>query len=440
MKKENKDFIIIGFALFAMFFGAGNLIFPPSLGVMAGDKWVGAILGFFLTGIGLPILGILAISKSGGTVKGLAGKVGPKFSVFYGTVVIIALGPLLAVPRTGATTFEMGVKPIFPSANPIIVSIIYFSITLLLVIKPTGIIDRIGKILTPVLLLTLSFIIYKGVTSPIGAPVDTSITNPLFKGFTEGYQTMDLLGATLLGGLITGSLIEKGYKDKKEQFRITAKAGIVAGLGLLFVYGGLLYLGATASSTFPEDIAKTTLTMSMVSMILGDLGKVILGISVSCACLTTSVGLTGMVGDYFSELTKGKLSYKLVVTVSTVFSALISNLGVEKIVQFAGPLLSIFYPVAIVLVVLNLFDKYIKNKKVYAGAVFGALLVSLIDGISGFGINTSFIGAYTSSLPLSEGGLGWVLPAMIGLLLTSVLTSKRFKYSSIITRFAGLIK
>ncbi|MBS4538422.1 branched-chain amino acid transport system II carrier protein [Clostridium sp. D2Q-11] len=421
-KKINIDSIILGLALFAMFFGAGNLIFPPSIGINAGDNWFSAMIGFFLTGIGMPLLGILAISKAGGTLENFAGKVSPRFDKIYGVIAVVVLGPLLGVPRTGATTYEMGISPIFESISPIVVSIVFFSLTLFLVIKPSGIIDRIGKILTPILLIMLAIIIYKGITAPIGAPLNTGMVSPFSKGFTEGYQTMDVIVSTIIGGIIVKSLIEKGYKDKKTQFKITLRAGLISATGLAIVYGGLLYLGATGSSVFSADMAKTSLTVAIVGSILGEIGKVVLGVCVTAACLTTSVGITATVGDLFSEISGGKLSYKLVVTLSTILSAIIANVGVESIVAFAAPLLAVIYPVAIILVILNLFDGVIPNKKAYTGAVYGTLMVSVLDGIKALGVESPIVNSIMGVLPLADKGFGWIVPAIIGILIAVFIT------------------
>lgn len=424
MKKENKDFLVIGLALFAMFFGAGNLIFPPSIGLQAGENWFAAMMGFYLTGIGMPLLGILAISKAGGTIEGLAGKVGSKFSKVFGSVAVLILGPLLGVPRTGATTYEMGIKPIFSDVSPVLVSIVFFSVTLFFVIKPSGIIDRIGKLLTPILLIMLSVIIYKGVTAPMGTPIDTGMLKPFSTGFTEGYQTMDAIVSILIGGIVIASLKEKGYEDKRQQFKLTAKAGILAATGLAIVYGGLLYLGATGSSVFPQDIVKTGLTVSIVTTILGEIGKAVLGICVSCACLTTSVGITATVGDYFSKITEGKLSYKSVVIASSIISAIVSNTGVEQIVKFAAPILAVIYPVALVLIIMNLFDNLIVNKRIYKGAVYGTLCISIIDGITALGVDIGIVKNIVAILPLGKQGFGWILPALIGIVIVNTLTKK----------------
>ena len=428
IKNNNKDSLIIGLALFAMFFGAGNLIFPPSIGISAGDDWISAMLGFFLTGIGMPLLGIIAITKAGGTLENFASKISSNFGKIFGIIIIVILGPLLGVPRTGATTYEMGISPIFENVSPILVSIIFFSLTLFLTIKPTGIIDRIGKLLTPILLIMLSIIIYKGVTMPIGTPINSASINTFANGFTEGYQTMDALGAIIFGGIIFNSLLEKGYKDKKSQLKVTLKAGLISSIGLVLVYGGLLYLGATASSVFESDITKTNLTISIVASILGEMGKVVLGICVSAACLTTSVGLIATFGNFFSDITKGKLSYKASVIIATIISALIANLGVENIVAFSEPILAVIYPVAIILIVLNLFDDFIKNKVIYIGAVYGTLLVSIMDGLKSLGVNSPIFDNIINILPFWDKGFGWLVPAIIGMLIS--ITFSKFNINN----------
>ncbi|SHG94944.1 branched-chain amino acid transport system II carrier protein [Tepidibacter thalassicus] len=418
MNKTSKDVLVVGFALFAMFFGAGNLIFPPSLGLISGDKWSFSLIGFLLTGIGMPLLGIIAASKAGGSLSDLADKVSPTFSKILGTVIMLAIGPLLAIPRTGATTFEMGIKPLFPGANQIIASMIFFGITLFLVINPSGVIDKIGKILTPVLLIALITIIFKGITNPIGSPVNTGLENPFSKGFTEGYQTMDALASMVFAGIVISSLIQKGYKDTKEQVKLTIMSGLVAAIGLAIVYGGLMYLGATSSGIFPADIPKTNLTLAITEKILGNAGKALIGISVSLACLTTSVGLTATCGEYFNKLSKGKLSYKFIVVMVSIFSTIVSNFGVETIVKIAVPLLVTVYPIGIILIIMNIFDDFIPNKAAYTGAVFGALCISLFDALAAIGIKISIITNIILKFPLANEGFAWLIPAIIGSIIS----------------------
>ena len=187
MKNKTRDSIVVGFALFSMFFGAGNLIFPPALGNMLGDKYLLGIVGFVLTGVGLPLLAILACSRGNGTFEGITNKIGVKFTLILTTVLFFAIGPLLAIPRTAATTFEISILPFFPNWSPIIVMAIYFIINLFFVLRRSSIIDTIGKFLTPALIIILAIVIVKGVISPIGEIVSTDATNVLSTSLLEGY-------------------------------------------------------------------------------------------------------------------------------------------------------------------------------------------------------------------------------------------------------------
>lgn len=422
MKKFN-DILVIGLALFAMFFGAGNLIFPPYIGLLSGDKWFVSLIGFLITGIGLPLVGIIVMAKNDGEFEKFASKVGTKFSKILGVVIMLAIGPLLAIPRTGATTYEMGVKPLFPNVSPILTTTVFFAINLYFVINPSSVIDKIGKILTPILLLMLSIIIAKGIISPIGKLQSTAIENPFSKAFSEGYQTMDALASTVFAGIVIGSVVAKGYKNKKEQIKLTVFSALITASGLLLVYGGLMYLGATASAVYSIDIAKTTLTINITEQLLGSFGKIALGLAVAFACLTTSVGLTATAGEFFSKLTNNKISYKAVVILVTVFSAVVSNFGVETIVKIAVPLLVTVYPVVIVLIALNIFDDFIKNKNAYKGAVYVTLLISLVDGLTSAGINLNGLQNILSRLPFAKAGFAWLLPAILGFSIASVITT-----------------
>lgn len=423
--KQFKDVLVIGLALFAMFFGAGNLIFPPYIGILSGSKWFMSLLGFLLTGIGLPLIGIIVMSKNDGKFENFAGKVGSSFSKVLGVVIMLAIGPLLAIPRTGATTYEMAIKPLFPHVSPVIVTTIYFAINLYLVINPSSVVDKIGKVLTPVLLAMLSIIIVKGIITPIGQPISTDIVNPFSKAFAEGYQTMDALASTVFAGIIIGSVVAKGYKETKDQIKLTLLSGVIAATGLLIVYGGLMYLGATASGVFSSDISKTQLTIAITERLLGSFGKIALGIAVGFACLTTSVGLTATAGEFFSNLTNNKISYKAVVIVVTLFSAVVSNFGVEAIVKLAVPLLVTVYPVVIVLIILNIFDEFIKNKNSYLYAVYLTLIVSIVDGLAAIGINLKGAQALISKLPFAKANFAWIVPALVGVILPLLFGRKQ---------------
>ena len=420
--KNNKDAIVFGFALFAMFFGAGNLIFPPYLGMMSGPDWAIGFAGFIIADVGLALLAIAAASKCSGDINQMLSKVGKKLSLVLGCLIMVCLGPLLAIPRTAATTFEMGVAPITDSISPVLFSVVFFGITLALTIKPSKIVDIIGQVLTPVLFIALLVLIIKGISSPIGEISQASQISGVFsEGIAQGYQTMDALGATALSAVIMVSIAAKGYKSDKDKMQVIMKASVVAAIGLVIVYGGLTYLGATVSQMYTKEINQTTLILDITSLILGNGGKIVLAVIVSLACLTTAVGLTSATAQYFTTITNGKVKYTTVVIVVSVFSAVVSNFGVNTIIQFSAPILGIIYPAMITVVMITLVDNKIKNKNVYKGAVYGALTISILELVSSMIVEIPLL----SSLPLASLGFAWVVPAIVGGVIANFIKSDK---------------
>lgn len=407
MKKNSKDIIIIGFALFAMFFGAGNLIFPPFLGHAVGSKFAIGIIGFICTGVGLPLLAILSTTKGDGTFENMASKIGPKFAIIFTTLLFAAIGPMLAIPRTAATTYELAINPFFPSISPFTSMVIYFGVNLIFVLKESSIIDTIGKYLTPALLIILSVIILKGILFPIGEIVSTDATSVLATSLTEGYQTMDALAGLLFASIITSSLVAKGYKNE-EILPMTLKSGFIAIGGLAFIYGGLMFLGAQTTTTFAGEATKTGILLFISKSILGNAGIVIIGIAMGLACLTTSIGLLSAGSSYFDKLSKGKLPYKFNAIAICIISIIIGSLGVDKIVAISGPVLNILYPVAITLIFTTLFDKYIKNIKAVRLGVYTSLIFGILDIIPN--ISLDFI-------PLATSGFPWLLPTIVAIII-----------------------
>ncbi len=414
MNKKNFDVVLVGMALFAMFFGAGNLIFPPYMGFLSGSVWSIALLGFLITGIGMPLMGIIAAARAGGTVEHLAGRVGPRFARVLSIVVILAIGPLLAIPRTAATTFEMGVRPNLPWVPPAVSSVIFFVITLFFALNRATVVDKIGKILTPFLLVTLVTIIVKGIVTPLGPLTPGVLDNPFSSGFREGYQTMDAMASIVFAEIIIMALVYKGYKNVRVQVKMASLAGVIAATGLGLVYGGLMYLGATSRGLFAADIERTTLLIGIAQGLLGGAGKVALGLAVSLACLTTSIGLTATVGDYFNGITKGKLKYKPICVATVVFSGVFATVGVTRIVQIAVPLLVLVYPVAIILILLTIVGRKPIPRSIYIGAISGALAISVFDALNAAGLPITALNDLITNIPLAAAGFPWILPAMLG--------------------------
>lgn len=412
-QKRLNDVFVLGFALFAIFFGAGNLIFPPSLGLAAGKHWPLAALGFLLTDPVLPILGVIATSKAGGKAEDLGKRVSPTFAKALGALCILVVGPLFSIPRTSATVYEIAVKPFMPNSPIIITSVIFFILTYLFVVNQNSVMEKIGKYLTPALLIILTIIIIKSIISPIAPMIEPKANNFFLLGFREGYQTMDALGASLMAGIVLTDLIYRGYKGRKEQEVMTNKVGLVAGALLLFVYGGLTYVGATGGNLFKPGISRVDLLLGLVTKLFGTTGAVATSIVVSLACLTTSVGLTATTANYFNSISKGKISYKSVSIAVVLCSLVLSLIGVEGLISIAVPILATIYPVIIVLIVMTLFDKHIPNGDTYTGAVLGAFLVSFIININEATGLLGGIMKVIKKLPLFEGGFPWILPAVV---------------------------
>ena len=407
MKKSTKDSIVIGFALFSMFFGAGNLIFPGFLGNSLGSDFLLGTVGFVVTGVGLPLLAIVACSKGDGTFESIGNRIDRKFILIFTTVLFLAIGPLMAVPRTAATTFELSVNPFLPNVPAIVAITVYFAINLFFVLKKSAIVDTIGKFLTPALLILLVVLIVKGIVSPIGEIVNTNASAVLSTSLIEGYQTMDALGALLFASIVTTSLKDKGYKGK-EMPNMIFKSSLVAAIGLAFVYGGLMYIGAQTSGLVSQEIGKTGLLLLISESVLGKVGPAIIGLAMGLACLSTSIGLVSVGASFFEKISKGKLSYNLNAIVITIISLAVATLGVDKIVALSGPVLNLLYPVSITIIVTTLMSKYLKNMKAVRLGIYTSLVLSLLLLIPG--LNLSF-------LPLADLGFGWVLPTVLAIVI-----------------------
>ncbi|WP_270941948.1 branched-chain amino acid transport system II carrier protein [Romboutsia lituseburensis] len=420
MNKTNKDIVIVGFALFAMFFGAGNLIFPPFLGVISGESWLTGFGGFLLADVGLALLAVAAAAKCNGEVSKVLGRAGKNLSIVLGCAIMICLGPLLAIPRTAATTFEMGISPLASGFNPVLFSVLFFAITFILTIKPSKVVDIIGQFLTPALLVALGVLIIKGIVTPLGDINPTPMINDIFaEGVKQGYQTMDALGAVALSTVIITSLANKGYNDESQKVKLTMKAGIVAAVGLCLVYGGLTYLGATVSQVYGKDVVQTKLIVEITASLLGHPGKIILALIVGLACLTTAIGLTSATAQFFSKITNGKLKYEIVVTAVCIFSAIVSNFGVSTIIKFSAPILDMIYPATVVLVIMTLFGSKIKNDNAFKGAAYMALLVSVLTVANNLGISIPMV----TKLPFAQLGFNWIVPVLIGGVVGSFIPS-----------------
>ena len=420
---KTKDVLLTGFALFAMLFGAGNLIFPPMLGYETSSSWIPTMLAFIITGVGFPFLGILSVSIAGNGIKDFANRVSPTFSKIFAIISILAIGPMLAIPRTGATAYEITFlhNGMNNTIYKYIYLICYFGIVILFSLRASKVIERVGKILTPILLLLLFLIIVKGIFFS-GLSIKPDIYPHAFKkGFLEGYQTMDTIASIAYAGIILKAIKNGRDLTQKQEFSFLIKAGLVAILSLALIYGGFALVGAKMHSVLVTN-DKIELLVKTTSYLLGNYGNLVLAICVAGACLTTAIGLVATAGEFFSSITSFK--YEKIVIFTVIISFLLSILGVESIIRISVPILVFIYPVMISLIILNLFGKYIKNDYVYKGVVLFTGIIGLIESLASIGITNTYTNSVLEILPFSDYGLTWLFPGLIGYILFSLIFRK----------------
>ena len=402
MQKPMFDMFVIGFALFSMFFGAGNVIFPPYLGLSCGAEWFAGFAWYYLADIGLALLAIFAILRCGSTEK-LMARLGPLPSKILMCAIVLCIGPMLAIPRTAATTLEMAVNPLLSGVSPLLFSLLFFALIFALCVKQSAVVDIVGKFLTPALLIGLLVLIVLGILDPIGPVPDRVLVESVaVTGIEAGYQTMDVLAAILFGIIILKSAENKGYSKRHDQVKVVAGASAVAGLALLVVYLGLTYLGVTTSRFFGLDVQRTFLMVSIVRNLLGEGGVWLFSLIVSLACITTAVALISSAADFFSSLLK--VSYPKMVLAVCVFSAAAANFGLDTIVSIAAPILNIVYPPTLVVVGFSFFETKLPDHTAVRFAALGALAVSLGQTAGLTALN---------ALPLASLGFGWLVPALL---------------------------
>jgi LIVCS family branched-chain amino acid:cation transporter len=424
MKRMYKDIFVIGFALFSMFFGAGNVIFPPYLGLSCGSQWFFGFVCYYLADIGLALLALFSILRCGGPEEILR-RTGRIPSTLLMGAIVLCIGPMLAIPRTAATTYEMSLAPLVSGFSPVLFSFLFFTLILILCLKESAVVDIVGKVLTPALLIGLLILIIKGVVDPIGSVPDRVLVESVpVTGIEAGYQTMDVLAAMVFGIIVLKSAQKKGYTDGKAQFRVVAGAGLVAGIALMIVYLGLTYLGVTTSKFFDLTVPRTFLVVSIVRNLMGTAGTILFSIVVALACITTAVALVSSAASYFTKLSGDRISYKYLVIGICTFSAVVSTVGLDQIVSLAAPILSIVYPPTLILILLSLADERIKSDLVFQLAALGALAISILSVAADYGLSVAFL----QHLPLHALGFGWLVPALLfalaGALISRAKTSK----------------
>ena len=409
------DIIALGFMLFAFFLGAGNIIFPPLAGQLAGDHIFSAMSGFLVTAVGLPLVTIIAVAISGGSWEHLTKHLPAKASLVMAALIFIIIGPAFAAPRTGLVAYEMAVKPLFADLNLTVFSILFFAVAMFFSWSQGKLIDVIGKVLTPALFIGLIVLALGVFIDPQGqmlAAQGEYATQPLTKGFLEGYNTMDTFGALMFGILIVDALRAKGITEEKATTKYLISAAVIAAAGLAFVYISLFYLGATSASVAADADNGGVVLSQYVIALFGDKGQLVLSVIVLLACLTTAIGLISACSDFFSTHTP--ISYKAWVVLNGVACAVVANVGLAQLIALSVPVLFALYPVAIALVALTFIRSKLANPQAaYRLVILVSLLFALIDAAKVSGLDVSFF----NFLPLFEIGMGWLLPTFAAMIV-----------------------
>ena len=422
---KTRDLMALGFMTFALFLGAGNIIFPPIVGLAAGEHLWSAALGFLLTGVGLPLITVVALARVGGGLQTVTAPIGRIAGTVLGVAVYLTIGPLFATPRTATVSFELGVAPFIGGSSTwglLAYTTVYFGLVMLLSLFPGKLMDNIGKLITPVLILALvvlggaAFLLPAG-TLMASAPSYQSASLALGQGFVQGYQTMDALAALVFGIIIVNAIKDQGVTDESLHPRYTIIAALIAATGLGLVYVSLIYLGATSGSLTPDATTGVTILTAYVQQTFGDWGMALLAVVILLACLTTGVGLVSACSTYFCQLLP--VSYRTMVVALSLFSLAVSNQGLEQLIAVAVPVLVTIYPVSIALVALSLLTGLWKQaRRVYVPVLAVALVLGLIDGAKAAGLADA--PQWLADLPGAAMGMAWLTPVLAMLLLCGV--------------------
>ncbi|WBA86760.1 branched-chain amino acid transport system II carrier protein [Endozoicomonas sp. GU-1] len=427
-KLSLQNIVGMGFMVFAMFLGAGNLIFPPMVGQLAGqDMWYAAA-GFLLTGVGLPLLGIVAIARVGGGFNEISGEMPRALIIALGSCIYLIIGPLYAVPRTALVSFEVGITPFLAEPgklSQLIFSLIFFSISWYLSIRPGKLLESVGELITPALIALLVILGLSPIFSPLGIPgqaMGTYTESPVIKGFLEGYMTMDALAALMFGIVIITNLKSHGIEDKSSLFRYSIITGIIAAAGLALVYLSLFYLGATSREIAPEPDNGGQILTLYAETLFGTTGIALLAAVVTLACLTTAIGCITAASEYFDEMFD-RVSYRTIVTIISIVCVFFANMELNEIIDLFIPVLLILYPISITLIFLGLIRDWLPGPVLTYRATLAVIFIfSIIDvlRIKDFAMLQAALQPF-SMIPGYEAHMVWLLPSLAVLIITVLI-------------------
>ncbi|OEX92041.1 branched-chain amino acid transport system II carrier protein [Corynebacterium sp. BCW_4722] len=432
-KRSGMTLLVTSLALFSMFFGAGNLIFPPMLAVQAGDNFWPAILGFLGTGALLPVLAVIAIALSGANVRDLAQRAGTIFGVVFPLLAYLSIGAFYALPRTAAVSMETAISPLFNVSGTLatgIFSVIFFGIALTLSWNPSSIMDTLGKFLVPSLVVLLIIMIAVSLTrwdAQPATPAEAYADGPFTTGLLEGYLTMDSIAALAFAIVVISNLRNKGYEGK-EMVNGTIIAGVGAGVMLGLIYLGLGGIGRVIPGGENFD-SGAGLLAEAANLTMGTAGQVVFSLVVLLACLTTAVGLITATAEYFSEQFAG--SYRTWATIFTIWSMIFATQGLEFIMTIAAPVIGFLYPPAIALIFVILIEPAFRSKTRFTWAlilpVWTAVVWSAVETFIGLGWGANALTPLVSWAPLQGDGLGWVAPVVVMFIIGLVIDFARPK-------------
>lgn len=418
--KTTGTVVAVGLMLFSMFFGAGNLIFPPMLGVESGEHFTPAMIGFLLTGVLMPVLTVIAIAISGTGVRDLASRAGAMFGLIFSIVAYLSIGALYAVPRAAAIGYELGIESTFDLTGGwwrLAGTFAFFLVCYLLTLWPGKVVDTLGKALTPVLLILLAVLAVIGLQKlhdPSIPATEAYSSNPLVNGISQGYFTMDSIGALAFALIVVSSFSQKGETDHKRIVKLSGIAAFTAGFFLMMVYLGLGLVGARMpdKETYSDGAA---ILSSAAHLTMGETGEIVFSLIVLLACITTVVGLTAATSTFFHELVPA-ISYRWWATILTLVGLAIANLGLEKILSVSGPVIGLIYPPAIVLITLSYVHLLCRQHKLvfsYRIGVAVAFVFSFIDFLAALNVPVEPLQNALSWIPLMDAGMGWLLPTIV---------------------------
>lgn len=428
-----KDMFVIGFAMFAIFFGAGNLIFPPMIGLASGSHVVLGIIGMTLTGILLPMLAMAAVGNLGTGLEDVTKHVNSKWHIFY--MVLTLMGVMFGtIPRCGAVSYEIGLRGIFPALpdwTRIAFLIAFFGISYLFARNKSSVIDKIGELITPILLIALLIIVVLTVVNPLGRPSGGFADNALTYSMLQSYNTGDVVTGLICADIFIKSIREKGYNTPGSQKKMLSMTILVAFVILFTVYGGLCLLGSMGTPWFHEGIDNTALLIGLINRLAGYAGIVVLSVAILFACLTTAAGMIATSAGWIEDGTNGKIRYQWAAVAVTLVIFLVSSTGVSSVLRISSPIFIFIYPMSITMVILGLLHRFVPNDGAWRGAVYTATAISVYDAFVSARINelislsTPRLDSLMASIPLASYGFDWLIPTVVGFFAGAAIYAAR---------------